>query len=81
MFVIEYDGIQHFQPVKFSSKTTKEEMENDFNGCKLRDAIKTNFCNKNNIKLIRIKYKKQDKNFEKNIIEDLNSQINKIKWW
>ena len=56
-------------------------MENDFNGRKLRDAIKTNFCNKNNIKLIRIKYKKQDKNFEKNIIEDLNSQINKIKWW
>lgn len=81
LFVIEYDGIQHFQPVKFSSKTTKEEMENDFNVRKLRDAIKTNFCNKNNIKLIRIKYKKQDKNFEKNIIEDLNSQINKIKWW
>ena len=47
---IEYDGEQHFKRYKF------EKDDNNLNIRKLRDKIKTDFCKKNNIKLIRIKY-------------------------
>lgn len=48
--LIEFDGIQHFVPVeRFSGlKTFKQTQWND--------KIKNEFCNNNNIKLIRIKY-------------------------
>ena len=47
---IEYDGVQHFESVKYfggdvAFKRTQE-----------RDKIKTEYCLKNNIKLIRISY-------------------------
>lgn len=56
---IEYDGFQHFEPVKW------------FGGLKAlldiqrNDKIKTEFCKDNNIKLLRIKY-------DQNITEILN---------
>ena len=47
---IEYDGIQHFQPIStFGGQKGFEE-------CIKRDKIKTNYCQEHNIKLIRIKY-------------------------
>jgi len=52
---IEFDGLQHFQPVKH------------FGGCegfrvtKARDTIKNTFCVNNNIGLIRIRYDEIDK--------------------
>jgi len=47
---IEYDGGQHFKKFNF-------EKDNDnLNIRQLRDNIKNNFCEKNNINLIRIKY-------------------------
>jgi len=47
---IEYDGIQHFQPIKYFGG------EKAFNKTKIRDNIKNNYCNEKNIQLIRIKY-------------------------
>ena len=47
---IEFDGEQHFKPrERFGGIES-------FNEQKLRDKIKTEYCIKNNIKLIRIKY-------------------------
>ncbi|MFA5586885.1 MAG: hypothetical protein WDA02_10280 [Saccharofermentanales bacterium] len=47
---IEYDGIQHFKPIKIFGGET------ELKKTKLRDQIKTDYCKNNNIKLIRIKY-------------------------
>jgi hypothetical protein len=47
---IEYDGRQHFEPIgHWGGKKTFIEIQK-------RDKIKTEFCIKNNIKLIRINY-------------------------
>jgi hypothetical protein len=47
---IEYDGIQHFEPVEYfgGDKVFKLQIK--------KDLIKTQYCEKNNIKLVRIKY-------------------------
>lgn len=49
--VIEYDGIQHFEPVEFFGG------EKEFQLITKRDEAKNEFCKSNNIKLIRINYK------------------------
>jgi very-short-patch-repair endonuclease len=48
---IEYDGIQHFKSSKWFGG------DDGFENTRRRDEIKTNFCLKNDIKLIRINYK------------------------
>ncbi len=48
---IEYDGIQHFEPVKIFGGLE------GFKQQQKRDKIKDVFCKSNNIKLIRISYK------------------------
>lgn len=47
---VEYDGIQHFKPIERFGGIEKfvEQQHNDL--------IKTNFCENNNIKLLRIRY-------------------------
>jgi very-short-patch-repair endonuclease len=55
---IEYDGEQHFRKFRF------EKSDNELLFRQQRDEIKTKFCEKNKIKLLRIKYidmKKIDK--------------------
>lgn len=47
---IEYDGQQHFKPVR------KFGGEEGFKVAKLRDGIKNGYCKDNNINLLRIKY-------------------------
>lgn len=60
---IEYDGIQHFQSIKrFGGK-------NSLNYTKYHDKIKTKYCKKNNIQLLRITYKD-------NIEDKLNKYFN-----
>ena len=61
---IEYDGKQHFQPIKFFGgiKSFKELI--------IKDEIKNRFCQENNISLLRISYRD-------NIIETLEKNINK----
>lgn len=47
---IEYDGEQHFKSVRrFGGRKKLTEIQ-------YHDSIKTNYCSKNNIKLIRIRY-------------------------
>lgn len=48
--LIEYDGEQHYKPVKYFGG------EENFELRKLRDNIKNEYCNKNNIKLLRINF-------------------------
>ena len=48
--VIEFDGIQHFKPVKLFGG------EKEFEKTKIKDEIKSRYCLDNNINLIRISY-------------------------
>jgi hypothetical protein len=48
--LIEYDGIQHFEPVSVFGGIK------EFEKTKIRDKIKNEYCEKNNIHLIRISY-------------------------
>ena len=52
---IEFDGIQHFQPLDYFGGI------NTFEKLKINDEIKNNFCEDNYINLIRIKYNEIDK--------------------
>jgi len=60
---IEFDGIQHFKSNNYFGG------EKLFNQQKIRDKIKNEFCDVNNIKLIRISYKD---NIEKKLIKIIN---------
>lgn len=51
---IEYDGIQHFEPVRFFR--TKEKNIEAFKKQQLRDQIKNKYCVDNSINLLRIPY-------------------------
>lgn len=59
--MIEFDGEQHFKPTDFTSKQDILTINKSFISLKNRDQIKTTYCKKNNIKLIRIPYWKQHK--------------------
>ena len=52
---IEYDGIQHFQPIEHFGGLEAFEYR------KTNDEIKTKYCNDKNIKLVRISYKEINK--------------------
>lgn len=69
LFLIEFDGLQHFTP-KFG--------EECFESIKNNDEIKNNYCLKNNIPLIRIKYNRALKfeNFRNKVINELIENIN-----
>lgn len=65
---IEYDGMQHFESIKYFGGEPKLVIS------KLRDKIKTKFCRKNRIHLLRISYKENIiqslKKFFKNELQD-----------
>lgn len=63
---IEYDGIQHFEPIEFFGG------QNGFEETVKRDTIKTNYCLLNNIQLIRIRY-------DEDAIEVLDKYFNNTK--
>lgn len=52
--LIEYDGEQHFKPIKYFGGDKNFELR------KIRDKIKDEYCLKNNIKLLRIPYNKEN---------------------
>ena len=58
---IEFDGIQHFEPIHYFGGKDTFELQ------KIKDNIKNEYCIKNNIQLVRFRY---DNKFEK-ISEDL----------
>lgn len=63
---IEFDGIQHYKQKSFGA--SEEEAAKNFNLTKKHDEIKNIYCEKNKIKLIRIKY---NENVEKVLTEEL----------
>lgn len=65
--LIEFDGPQHFKPIDYFGG--KETFENT----KIRDKIKNNYCKENEIKLIRIHYKRIN-----NINDILDNFIDKL---
>lgn len=50
MFAIEFNGRQHYEPVKYFGG------EKSFESQKIRDGLKQDYCIKNNIKLLIIHY-------------------------
>jgi len=62
--LIEFDGEQHYKPIKFFGG------EKEFKKLQERDKIKTEYCKKNNIKLIRIPYTEFN-NIEKILKEEI----------
>jgi len=70
LFLIEYDGEQHFKPITFFGGNEGLIMR------QCNDKIKTNYCRKNDIGLLRISYKQIDNieniilNFMKNLKEN-----------
>jgi hypothetical protein len=67
LFLIEYQGEQHYQPVKFNSISDEKANENLVNTRK-RDNMKKIYCENNSITLLIIKY---------NEFENLEKIINK----
>ena len=72
MFLCEYDGQQHYEPVIFGDFTHDEAVVK-YEELVQRDSIKNNYCEEHNIKILRIPYWEYD-----NIENILNSYINDI---
>lgn len=53
--VIEYDGEQHFKPIKFGNYSDVKA-ENIFEKTKQNDELKNKLCEENNVKVLRISY-------------------------
>jgi hypothetical protein len=54
-YLIEYDGQQHFEPVRFGGMS-EQDAENNLKACIERDGIKTMYCYLKYIPLLRINY-------------------------
>ena len=63
--MVEYDGEQHYRPVRFGGISLKQAQKGFINQQK-KDKLDTLFCKENNIILHRIKY---DEDKEKEIIK------------
>ena len=76
--IVEYDGEQHFYPIKHGSQTEEDAIEK-LKYTQKHDEIKNEYCNKNGINLIRIPYTEFenvdsflfDKFVELNIIKEI----------
>lgn len=53
--VVEYDGEQHFFPVKFGTQS-EDDAKRKFEYTKYHDEIKNKYCFDNNINIIRVPY-------------------------
>lgn len=69
---IEYNGEQHYRPVRFGGMSIKKSKER-FSSQKNRDRIKKKYCYENNLSLLIIPYWEKD-----NIETMLSFEINKI---
>ena len=57
---IEYDGIQHFEPISFGTNKSETTKLEKLNAVRLHDNIKNDYCKNNGILLIRIPYTSTD---------------------
>lgn len=67
--LVEYDGRQHFEPVDAFGG------EQAFERLKKNDMLRNEWCEKNNIELVRISFNDEDKGFEK-LRKAINLNIN-----
>lgn len=51
---IEFDGYQHFHPIKWSNKETKRSIQCDLSKRQLYDCFTNMYCHNHHIKLLRI---------------------------
>jgi hypothetical protein len=58
--LIEYDGEQHYRPVRFNPKMTMAQAQTVFDKAKRYDFIKNQYCLVKNIRLIRVPYFEKD---------------------
>jgi hypothetical protein len=70
--IIEFDGKQHFQSVKWSKNKTDEEAKLEFEKVKERDIKKNNYCLDNGINLYRVKHNISKSVNQKSINEVMN---------
>lgn len=63
---IEYDGKQHFEPIKYFGGITKFEYQ------KNNDQIKDDYCSKNGIRLMRLPYTLSKEDIKEKIISIKN---------
>lgn len=75
---IEYDGEQHFKPVRFHG-ISEESALVEFEKCKARDKIKTKYCMSNDILLIRIPYYSKN-DMESIILDKINERKAFYNW-
>ena len=54
--VIEFNGKQHYEPVRFGG-ISQEDADRNFKKQKKRDRLKRRFCEENNYKILEIHYK------------------------
>ncbi|MFW5891402.1 MAG: hypothetical protein ACOCUI_04205 [bacterium] len=71
LFILEYDGEQHFRPIKHFGSIDR------FIGLSIKDSLKNAYCNKNNIDLIRISF--EDKKILKNKLYNLLKKYGLLK--
>lgn len=57
---IEFDGEQHYKPKSFGSNQSYDTKINNLKLIQSRDKLKDEYCQNNNIRLIRITYKQID---------------------
>lgn len=72
ILLIEYDGEQHFEPMRYSEN--KEKMLSKLKQVQRHDNIKNEYCKDNNIPLLRIPYWDYD-NVEKILDKELSYLI------
>ena len=53
---IEYDGIQHYEPIDFTGKMSEQQIQSNFKKVQENDQIKNQYAKDNNWTLIRIPY-------------------------
>ena len=54
--IIEFDGIQHFDPDSRWWQPDAEKRQKEFELLKLHDWLKDEWCNENDIKMLRISF-------------------------
>ncbi len=54
--LIEFDGKQHFQKIKWTNENTEEQIEARYNYLVECDHLKNEYADANKLKLFRIKY-------------------------
>jgi hypothetical protein len=67
--LLEFDGGQHFKPIRWNSLDTDEQIKEKFEYLQLCDKLKNEYATNNNLKLVRIKY---NEDVEQRLSELLN---------